>query len=146
MANFTSLELTPPVYPVSGVGLGGRTAHHARGQYTTLATLATADTIQFFDLPPRARVVGGYIKADQLDTSTGLALSLGTATTPALFFSSSTVGRTAGGGVDRTMTFAGTDFVTTAKTRVILTATAGATTGANGAIVAVLTYMVEEPA
>lgn len=146
MANFTSLELTPPVYPVSGVGLGGRSEHWARGQYLTTATLATGDTIQFFDLPPRARITGGFIKADQLDTSTGLTLSLGISGTPALFFSASTIGRTAGGGVDRNVTFAGTDYVTTQKTRVIMTATAGATTGANGNIVCGLTYLVEEPA
>ncbi|MCW2763385.1 MAG: hypothetical protein JWR85_3586 [Marmoricola sp.] len=146
MASFNSLELTPPVYPVSGVGLGGRTTHTAYGRYTTAATLATGDTIAMFDLPPRARIKHGFIKSAQLDTSTGLTLSLGTVATPTLFFNASTVGRTAGGAVDRALSFTGTDFITTGKTRVIMTATAGATTGANGDIVCALEYTVEEPA
>lgn len=144
MADFNSIEVAGR-YPVSGVGLGGRTTHTAYGRYTTTATLVTADTIQMFDLPPRARIKHGFIKSAQLDTSTGLTLSLGIAGTPTLFFNASTIGRTAGGGVDRTLTFAGTDYVTTGKTRVILTATAGATTGANGDIVVALEYTVEEP-
>lgn len=144
MAAFNSLEVAGG-YPVSGVGLGGRTTHAARGEYTTTATLATGDTIALFDLPPRARIKGGYLKSAQLDTGAGLSYNVGIAGNPTLFFNGSTIGRTAGGGVDRALAFAGTDFLTTGKTRVTLTVAAGAATGANGQVVVELNYSVEEP-
>jgi Ca2+-binding RTX toxin-like protein len=114
--------------------------------FTTSAALVTADTVALFDLPPRARVINGYLKADQLDTGAGLTLSVGIAGTPTLFMNASTIGRTAGGGVDRTLAFTGLDYVTAGRTRVILTATAGAATPANGKVVVMLNYTVEEPA
>lgn len=146
MANYLSLEKTPPTYPVSGVGLGGRTTHHARGQFTVTVNLAASDTIQLFDLPIRARVQGGFIKSDAVDSASAVTYNVGIAGTPALFFAGSTVGRT-GGGVDRTLAFAGTDYVTTGKTPVILTVgVAPGTPVTGGTIIVVLTYSVEEPA
>jgi hypothetical protein len=147
MTAYTSLELTPPAYPVSGVGLGGRTTHAARGEFTSSVALAAADTVAMFDLPPRARINGGFLKSTDIDSggSPAIALSLGIAGTPALFFSSSTVGQA--GGVDTAMAATGYDYVTTGKTRVILTVTTGPATGvAVGTIVARLAYTVEEPA
>jgi hypothetical protein len=146
MANYLSLEKTPPTYPVSGVGLGGRVGKHGRGQYTVVTALAANDTIQLLDLPRNARVVSGFIKSDAVDSASAVTYNVGIAGTPALFFSGSTVGRT-GGGVDRNLAFAGTDYVATAKTPVILTIGAGPTTGVTGGtIVVVITYTVEEPA
>lgn len=149
MANYLSVQKTPPTYPVPGVGLGGKTSHSQRGEFTTTVALAAADTIQMFDLPPRARVVGGFLKAAQLDSngSPTITVSLGIVGTPGLFFNASTaVGRTAGVTADATMNPAGRDYLTTAKTPVIMTIPAGAATGVVGAqIVAHLTYHVEEP-
>lgn len=145
MANYLSLEKTPPNYPVSGVGLGGRTTHRARAQYTVTVALAAGDTIQLCDLPIRARVLGGFIKSDAVDSASAVTYNVGIAGTPALFWSGSTVGRT-GGGVDRTMAFAGTDYVTTGKTPVILTVgTAPGTATTGGTIVVDITFSVEEP-
>lgn len=146
MANYNSIEVAGS-YPVSGVGLGGRTAHHARGQFALTAALAAADTIQLFDLPPRARVLGGFIKSDDVDTNgtPTITYNVGTAATPALFFAASVAGQA--GTVDRNLAVAGTDFVTTGKTRVLLTVAAGPATGTTtGTIVVVLNYTVEEPA
>src|SRR6478735_5031102 len=83
MANFLSLETTPPTYPVSGVGLGGRTTHWARGTYTITAALALNDTIQLFDMPRNARVLyGGFIKSDDLDSGgTAIRVNVGDAVT-----------------------------------------------------------------
>lgn len=155
MANYTSIELGSGVagartYPVSGVGLGGRTYHSARGEYTTTVAIGAGDTVQMFDLPPRARIHSAYIKADQLDSngSPTITTSMGITGTAGLFFSASTsVGRTAGASADTAMLPAARDFLTTGKTRVFLTFPAAAATGVVGAkIVVHVAYSVEEPA
>jgi hypothetical protein len=152
MTNYTSLELGGGLanarnYPVSGPGVGGRTPHAARGQYTITAALALNDTIQMFDLPPNARITGGFIKSDDLDTngSPTIVYSLGDAGSSTRFFSGATVGQT--GTFVSTLNFGGLDYVTTGKTRVFLTVTTGPATGATtGTIVCVLHYWVNEPA
>lgn len=146
MAAYTSLELTPPVYPVSGVGLGGRTTHGARGEYTITAALALNDTVQLFDLPPRARIIGGFIKSDDLDSGgTAIRVNVGDSGDVDRYFAASAIAGT--GGVDTTMAATGVDYVTTGKTRVFLTVSTAPTTGATtGTIVVRLSYTVEEPA
>jgi hypothetical protein len=152
MATLYSLELggsiTGRPYPVSGVGLGGRTIHSARGEYTISAALALNDTIQLFDLPPRARVVGGFVKSDDLDSGgTALRLDIGEAGDVDRFLvgAAGTPGPVAG--VANTLAATGYDYVTTKKTRVFGTVSAAPTTGATtGALVVVLHYFVEEPA
>lgn len=145
MADFSSVEIAQR-YPVSGVGLGGRTSHGARAEYTILAALALNDTIQLFDLPRNARVIGGWIKSDDLDTGGGAALriSVGDAGSATRYFSSSAVAST--GGIDATMASTGYDYLNTAKTRVFATVSTGPTTGTTtGTIVVRITYVVEEP-
>jgi hypothetical protein len=147
MANFLSLEVTPPAYPISGVGLGGRTTHWARGTYTISAALAAADTIQLFDLPRNARVLsGGFIKSDDLDTGgTALRFNVGDSGSASRYFSASAAAST--GAVDTTMAFAGVDYLCTAKTRVFATVSVAPTTGATtGTFTVMLPYIVEEPA
>jgi hypothetical protein len=151
MANLISVELGSGVagartYPVSGVGLGGRTTHRARGEYTITAALALNDTIQLFDLPKGARILGGFIKADDLDSGgTALRISVGDAGSSTRYFSSSSAGSVATS-VDATMAATGIDYVTTAKTRVFATVSTGPTTGATtGTIVVSISYNVEEP-
>lgn len=151
MANLISVELGGGVanarnYPVSGVGLGGRTTHRARGEYTIVAALALNDTIQLFDLPPHARILGGFIKADDLDSGgTAIRLSVGDAGSATRYFSSSSAGSVATS-VDATMAATGIDYYTTAKTRVFMTVSTGPTTGATtGTIVVSISYNVEEP-
>jgi len=147
VANFLSLETTPPVYPISGVGLGGRTTHWARGTYTISAALAAADTIQLFDLPRNSRVLsGGFIKSDDLDTGgTAIRFNVGDAGSASRYFAASAVAST--GTVDTTMAATGVDYVNTAKTRVFATVSVAPTTGATtGTFTVMLPYIVEEPA
>ena len=152
MANLYSLELggaiTGRPYPVSGVGMGGRTIHSARGEITISAALALNDTIQLFDLPPRARVVGGFVKSDDLDTGgTGLRLDIGDSGDVDRYLTggAGTPGPVAG--VTTILANTAYDYVTTRKTRVVGTVSAAPTTGATtGTFVAVLHYFVEEPA
>jgi len=152
MANYFSLQtIGPRLAPISGVGLDGRTAHHERGQFSATVALTTADNVLMFYLPPRARIVGGFIKSTgQLDSngSPTVTVNLGTAATPTLFFNASTnVGRVVGDSAETTMNPTGRDFVTTAKTPVYLTLAANPATGATTAtIVAMLSYLVEQPA
>jgi hypothetical protein len=152
MAQYYSLETTPSApYPVSGVGLGGRTTHHARGEFTPTAAITTADVIDMCDIPPRSRIVGATLKCEGQIDSNGtptLAFNVGIAGTPALIFAGSTVGRTAGASIDRAPTAASFDYLTTgAKTRIKLVPSANAATFVAGQkIVLVIAFTVEEPA
>lgn len=146
MANFLSVEKTPPTYPVSGVGLGGRTTHNARGEYTILAALALNDTIQLFDLPPGARIIGGQIKSDDLDTGgTAIRINVGDAGDVDRYFAASAIAST--GGVDSTMAATGVDYYTDrARVPVFLTVSVAPTTGATtGTVMVRFSYTVEEP-
>lgn len=152
MANFKSLELggtaaNARTYPVSAVGMGGRTPHGARGEYTISAALALNDTIELFDLPPRARIVGGFVKSADFDTNgtPTIVLAVGDAADDDRYFTGLTVGQT--GGLSTGLAITGVDFVTTQKTRVIAKVTTGpATSATTGQLVVVLHYWVEEPA
>lgn len=152
MANFKSVQLGGTVAnsrtaPMSSVGMGGRTAHGARGEYTIIAALVLNDTIELFDIPLRARIVGGFVKVDDLDTNgtPTIALAVGDAGDDDRYFAGLTIGQT--GGYSSAMALTGLDFVTTQKTRIIAKVTTGPATGATtGKIVVVLHYWVEEPA
>jgi hypothetical protein len=144
MAVFLSNQLTAPVTNMPGVGLGGRTLHHARAEITTLAPITTADSLELFDLPPRARIVTAFVKTTDLDTGVTLAFNIGSIAVPALLFAASVIGQA--GGVDRNLATAGTDFLTSARTRIRLVPTANAAGWTNGTISVVVGYIVEEPA
>ncbi len=148
MATYTSLELTPPTYPVSGVGMGGRTLHSARGTFTLTAALALNDTIQLFDIPVRSRILGGFVKSDDLDTGgTGLRIDVGDSGDTDRYFvgGAGTPGPVAG--VTNDVAATGIDYLTPQKTRVYATVSAGPTTGATtGTFTVVLFYSNEEPA
>lgn len=150
-STFNSVELggttaNARTYPVSGVGLGGRTMHSARGEYTISAALVINDVINLFDLPPGARVQGGYIKSDDLDTnaSATITLDVGDGGDADRYFAASTAAQA--GTVDRAMAATGVDYLTTAKTRVFATVKAAPATGATaGTLVVVIQYWVQEP-
>jgi len=152
MADYFSLQTAGPrQYPVSGVGLDGRTAHHERGEFTATANLTTGDRVLMFYLPPRSRVTGGFIKSTgQLDSNgtPTVTVNVGTTATPTLFFNGSTnVGRVVGDSAETTMNPTGRDFLTSAKTPVYMTLGANPATGAATAkIVVMLTYLSEQPA
>lgn len=152
MANYKSLELggtaaNARTYPMSSVGLGGRTPHGARGEYTISAALALNDTIELFDLPPRSRIVSGFVKSADFDTNgtPTIVLAVGDAGDDDRYFTGLTIGQT--GGVNDAVALTGLDYVTTQKTRVIAKVTTGpATSATTGQLVVVLNYWVEEPA
>lgn len=142
MANFKSLQLTPPVYPVSGPGIGGRTQHILRGfvDFATTGTAAIADTIDLFNLPPRFRVMSGFIKSTGAAASSTLAV--GDSGNAARYFAATAITAAA---TSIAVAEAGRDYLTTAKTLVQATV-AGAATGATGTITVVLVGIIEEPA
>lgn len=152
MANFKSVQLggvtaSARTFPMSSVGMGGRTTHGARALYNLTAALALNDTIELFDIPARARIVGGFVLVDDLDTNgtPTIALAVGDAGDDDRYFSGVTVAQT--GGLSSALALTGIDYVTAAKTRVIAKVTTGPATGAtSGKIVVVLHYWVEEPA
>jgi hypothetical protein len=145
MATFLSNQLTPPVTPTPGVGLGGRTLHWARAEITTTAALTTADSLELFDVPARARLMaGGFIKTADLDTGTTLTLNIGTAATPTLLASASNVGQA--GGVALFTLATGIDVLLTTRTRFRIVPQANATGWTNGLISVMLPYIIEEPA
>jgi len=147
MATFNSVELTPPVTPMAGVGLGGQILHSASGSYTITAALVLADVINLFTLPPNSRVVGGFIKSDDLDTGgTGLRIDVGDAgdTDRYLTGTAATPGPVAG--VSNDIAATGISYLNTAKTTVFATVATGPTTGATtGTFTVRLFYTVEEP-
>lgn len=146
MTAYTSVQLTAPKYPVSGPGIGGRNIHTMRGEYTITAALALNDTINLFDLPKGFRVIGGFLKSDDLDTggSPAIVLAVGDSGDDDRYFSGSTVAQA--GGVTTALAATGVDYKTTAKTRVVAKVTTAPATGATtGTIVVTLTGTIEEP-
>lgn len=147
MANYKSVQLAGRPFPVSGVGLGGRTTHAMRAEFNLSAALALNDTVDLQYLPVRSRIVGGFIKVDDLDTggSPAIVLAVGDAGDDDRYFSGITAGQT--GGMSTALALTGLDFVTTQKTLIQLKVTTGPATGATtGKIVVVLHYFNEEPA
>lgn len=148
---YNSVELGGTVanartYPVSGVGMGGRTSHGARGEYTISAALVINDVINLFYLPPRARIKRGWIKSADLDTggSPAITIDVGDAADPDRYFAASTVAQA--GGVDVTMASTGVDYLTTSKVLVsALIKAAPATSATTGTIVVCIDYACEEP-
>lgn len=146
MAAYTSLQLTPPKYPVSGPGIGGRSLHVMQGDVTFTTAPALNDTIQLFDLHPRFRVMGGYLEASDMDTngSPTITIDVGDADDPDRFFAASTAAQA---GVPATALAAtGLGFLTTKKTRVTGLIKAAPATGATGTMTVVLYGTIEEPA
>lgn len=142
MASFNSLQMTPPVYPVSGPGIGGRSKKIERA-YVDLAvtgTMAIGDTVNLFKLHPRFRVMSGFIKSTGAAASSTIAV--GIAGTPALFFAATGITTAA---TTVTLAETGRDYLTSAYTTVIGTI-AGAATGATGTLTIVLEGYIEEPA
>lgn len=126
-----------------GAGFGGnRGLVHATfvSELPTTA-LQTADIVWLGYLPAGAVVVDGYVKADDLDTGTSLAYSIGDATTTNLFFAATTTGQSAGSSAMAT-TARYTKFAS--ATRIKMTVGTGSETAAAGTLILGLTYFVDE--
>lgn len=131
-----------------------RSSVHLHATSGTLPTsLATNDVINVGYLPTNAVVVSVILKAQsQLDSSTGLVLSLGVSGTAGLWMSGvTTVGRAAGvtsaaWSPTTNSGTAGALYKTAAKTLVICTVTTQATTAVAGVLEFDLEYYIEDAA
>jgi hypothetical protein len=144
MATYSSSNYSN-VNPVSAHGDAGD-VKVAYASVSCTAAPATTDTINFFYLPPNARVIGGALKASDMDTngSPTLTIDVGDSGDGNRYFAASTAGQ--GGTVDRSLAATGQDYKTTAKTLVTGTAANNAATGAAGTVELTLLYVVEDSA
>lgn len=147
MTIYSSIQKTAPLAPISGVGVDGRTVHVARGQFNvTTQTLTSADTINMFDLPQNARIVGATLKADKVDSSNTLRLNVGISGNTSLLITGSGIGSGATA-YTSTINAGAMDYVTTArKTTVQITPSANAAGANAGSIVLMVQYIVDQPA
>jgi hypothetical protein len=128
--------------PANSHGLASE-AKVAIATVTCTAAPSTADTINFFDLPPSARILYAMLIASDMDTngSPALALNVGDSGSASRLFSASTVGQ-AGTASAATAT-TGLGYLTTAKTRITGVASTNAATGAAGTVTLIVLYSVE---
>jgi len=144
MANFLSLQMTPPVYPVSGPTGDGRSLQNARGEFNfgtqSVGALAAGDTIVMMRVHRNFRVVSGFVKFDALGA--GVTVQVGDSGNNARYFAASAA---ASAGTVTTLAETGRDYVTPAFTNIIVTI-AGGTTNATGRLVVELHGVIENPA
>jgi len=121
-----------------------RNVQTARAVVACTAAPTTSDTLNFFDMPANAVVVGGYLKSDDMDTngSPTITLNIGDAGSATRFFSASTVAQAGTAAVESAANGLGYQF--TSKTRVTGTAQANAATGVAGNVELCLLYVVED--
>lgn len=121
-----------------------RNVQVARAVVACTAAPSTSDTLNFFDMPKGAVVVGGYLKSDDMDTngSPTITLNIGDAGSATRLFSASTVAQAGTAALEQTAGALGYQY--TAKTRITGTAQANAATGAAGNVELCLLYVVED--
>lgn len=108
------------------------------------AAAVTTDTINFGYMPPGARLVGGYLKSDDLDTGgPTITINVGDAGSATRLFNASTVAQA---GTTAQLTSTAYDYQYTTKTLITGALAANATTPAAGNLTLVLLYVVEDSA
>lgn len=138
MATLQSLQMTPPAYPVSGPGSGGRSVKMERGFY--LGSGAIGDVIQLFKLHPRFRVTGGYIKNEA--NTAAATIAIGDAANPTRYWPATAITTAA----QTSMTApSGVDYLNPAYT-IVQATIAGAALNGTGSITVVIFGIIEEPA
>jgi hypothetical protein len=100
------------------------------------ADLTTANTVQLFVAPAGFTVLGMNFAPSDMDSATGLTLSLGDATTPARFLSANTGGQS--GTATQTIVASAIGFKYLVDTNIVLTIAAGATGALAGTVTAIL--------
>lgn len=144
MANFNSLQMTAPRYPVSGPLNGGRSVMIARGEFNlgtqSTGALAIADVVKMLRLHRNFRVVSAFIKTDT--AMAGVTVNVGDSGNASRYFAAASL---AAIGTNVAMAEAGRDYLTPGFTDVIMTI-AGAATTATGQIVLEIHGIVEQPA
>ena len=144
MAQFRSLQMTAPTYPVSGPTGDGRSLQSSTGTFTlgaqSAGALAVNDTVLMFRVHRNFVVKGGFIKFDALGA--GVTVELGDAADSTRYFGATSA---AAAGQVAVLDVKGRNFNNTAFTNIILTVR-GATTSATGSITAELNGVIENPA
>jgi len=129
----------------TGVSVGSIAGmvHCAYAEVACTSSPATTDTINFFDLPPNARVISATLESTDMDTNgtPTLALNVGDSGDADRFFAASTVGQAGTAAVASAV--AGLHYKTTAKTRITGAASTNAATGAAGTLYLSMLYIVE---
>ncbi len=125
-----------------GHGFGG-SMKVAFGEIVCSAAPTTSDPLEFFELPAGARVVGGFLEADDLDTggSPSIALNIGDAGDADRFFAASTVAQA--GTASTALAVAGLGHRFADRTLITGVASANAATGAAGNIRLALFYVLD---
>lgn len=141
MATYNSTNIQNRTGVASAQSSGDVLCAYAEVVFT--ASPATTDTINFFDLPANARIVGMTLESTDMDTngSPALTINVGDAGSATRYFSASTVGQAGTAAVATAVT--GLHYKTTAKTRVVGTAGTNAATGAAGTLYLSCLYIVE---
>lgn len=128
-----------------GVAAGGPagTMLVASADVACAASPSTSDTLQFFYLPPGARVHLAALESTDMDTnvSPALALNIGDAGSANRLFAASTVGQA--GTMSTAIAVAGAGYKFTAKTLITGVASTNAATGAAGTARLTVFYTVE---
>lgn len=137
--NSTNIANKTGVASVAAAGV----VHCAYAEVVTTAALTTSDTLNFFDLPPNARVISATLEATDLDTNGAplLTINVGDAGSATRYFSASTVGQAGTAAVASAV--AGLHYKTTAKTRIVGVPAANAATGVAGSVYLSILYTVE---
>lgn len=116
----------------------------ARAVVTCAAAPATTDTLNFFYMPPNARVVDAYLYPTDMDTGgPTLTLNIGDAALQTRLFSAAPAGAGAVTKLSQAGAF-GYQYPSTGKTLVTGVAQANATTPAAGSVELVVVYYVDE--
>lgn len=144
MAQFRSLQMTAPTYPVSGPMASGRGLQASTGTFTlgaqSAGAVAVNDTVLMFRVHRNFLVKGGFMKWDALGA--GVTIELGDAADSTRYFPATSA---AAAGSTNALDVKGRNFNNAAFTNVILTVR-GATTNATGTITAELNGTIENPA
>lgn len=144
MANFLSNAVQRKL-PVPGFGAGGG---QIREQFTSVALpvgATTTDTIQLFDVPPNARIIGVRVKNDALGAGTLNVGDGGYGTVvadPDRYVAAQAV---TAAGYATTLAATGANFRTGPRKLRITAAFAAGTTTTAGNVEVALQYVVEEP-
>jgi hypothetical protein len=130
--------------PIPGVGMGGGQVRMIEGTVAVPTTIAEGDTMEFFFLPPNAKVVDAYIISDDLDSGTpAFVWDLGVAGAVDTFFADTTAGQTAA--VTKMTKVTGFEYTTAYKALVFGTLVTDAATAVAGDLTVRMFYLVEEP-
>lgn len=145
MADFKSTAVAQRL-PVPGFGAGGGQARWQQATVSVPVGATTTDTIQLFDLPPNARVLGILVKYPALGGSTTLNIGDGgygsVAADPDRYFAA---GSTATAGTSVALAATGAFFSTGPRKLRVTAAFAAGTVGTAGDLQVAIQYVVEEP-